>query len=86
MSLGVAPGPNGGQPQTVPLQPVPTLLTVGQCQGPQGAMVMLQVATPAGVAVYFLNPDAAIQVGQTLRQCGKASKSGLVLSGESELG
>jgi hypothetical protein len=86
VSLGAASGPNGGQSQTVPLQPVPTLVTVGQCQNAQGTMVILQMATPVGLAVYFLTPDAAIQVGQTLRQCGKASKSGLVLPGESELG
>lgn len=85
MSLGPGPAENGQRP-TVPLTPVPTQLTVGQCQSPQGGMVVLQVATPVGVAIYFLGPDAAIQVGQTLRQCGKASKAGLVLPGESGLG
>lgn len=78
------PAPNGGQPPGLAAQPVPTQVVVGQLQAPQGSMVVLQVATPVGIAVYFLDPDAAIQIGQTLRQCGKASKAGLVLPGEGD--
>jgi hypothetical protein len=80
------PGPNGGQPPALAPQPVPTQVFVGQIRTPQGALVVLQVATPVGVAVYFLDPEAAIRIGQMLRQCGKASKAGIVLPSEGEIG
>jgi hypothetical protein len=74
---------SNGQQQPLAPQPVPTQVRVAQVPGPP-AMVVLQVITPVGVATYFLDADAAIQIGQTLRQCGKASKSGLVLPSEGD--
>jgi hypothetical protein len=76
------PLPNGDAMPMVQPQPMPTQFTVGQVRSDQGAMlVVLQVFTPGGQAVYFLDADAAIQVGQSLRLSGKAAKSDLILPG-----
>lgn len=64
----------------VPLGPVLTMFAVADVIAPDGKkLVALSVSTPLGTAVYFLDPDCAIQTGQNLRQFGRAAKSGLTL-------
>ena len=77
--------PPNGNGQAVPVVPpgqVPTIFAVADVVGPDGKhLVALQVSTPVGTAVYFLDPDCAIQTGQNLRQYGRAAKTGLTLPG-----
>ena len=59
-------------PQVQPT-PVPTAFTTGTLRADDGrAWIVLQVETPVGIAMYFLEPAAAVQVGNALRSEGKA--------------
>lgn len=60
-------------------QPVPTMFVVGTMETTDGPRVVLQAQTPVGVAVYFLEPGAAVQVGNHLRNEGKAGVSRLTV-------
>lgn len=59
--------------------PVRTMFVVGTMETPEGPRVVLQAQTPVGVAVYFLEPAAAVQVGNHLRSEGKAGVSRLAV-------
>ncbi len=85
LPLGPVPGQNGGQPPAIPAQPVPTQILIAQVRSPQGALVVLQAVTPVGVAVYFLDADAAIRVGGMLTHFGTAAKAGIILPTEGDL-
>lgn len=61
--------------------PVPTEISVGQAVVQGNPVVVLQVVTPIGVAMYFLNADAAVQVGQQLARAGGAAGAGIVVAG-----
>jgi hypothetical protein len=72
----------GGLPN-LPTQatgPVPTLVSMAQCEHAGESLVLLFVSTPAGVGVYYLDPDAAMQIGQQLLKMGRIAKSGLVVA------
>lgn len=65
---GVAPGP------------LPTVFNLGQTEVGGGArMVVLQVNTPAGQAVYFLDGVSAEGLGTALIKLGSVTKTGLVV-------
>lgn len=62
------------EPQNLDVQPypVPTSFTTGSVDADDGSTwVVLQIQTPAGVGMYFLSPEAAVQVGNALRAEGK---------------
>ena len=60
-------------PDDVPPGPVPTGFGVIAVQDGAGqAMVLLRVSTPSGVALYFIDPATAVQIGGALRAQGKA--------------
>lgn len=59
-------------PNAIQPQPVPTQFTTGTLPTVDGrSWVVLQVETPVGVAMYFLEPGAAVAVGNALRNEGK---------------
>ena len=76
-------------PNQVSPAPVPTSFNVVTATSEQGVnLVLLQVNTPAGVGVYFMEPGTAVHLGKMLRDEGKASisrlatpPSGLVVPG-----
>lgn len=43
------------------------------------SMVALQMQTPVGISVYFIEPGAAVQFGNALRAAGKAGVSRLAV-------
>jgi len=67
-------------PPEVELGPVPTLVVVGQAQGPDGNMVtILRISTPLGVQNYFLSPAHAESIGKALIEISMAARSNLVI-------
>ncbi len=59
-------------------EPVPTAFGVATAATEDGrALIVLQAQTPVGLAVYFLEPGAAIQIGNALRAEGKAAAAPL---------
>lgn len=67
------------RPQVDP-SPVPTAFSVGTVRADDGTpVVVLQVQTPVGNAVYFLDPGIAVGVGNALRAEGKAGVSRLAV-------
>lgn len=74
------------QPDGIPPGPVPTAFNVGNVPTDQGGeMVALQMQTPVGVSVYFMEPGIAVQVGNALRGAGKAGVSRLAVPPPSRL-
>ena len=68
------------EPPQVPPAPVPTAFSVGTVRADDGTlMVVLQAQTPVGMAIYFLEPGVAVQVGNALRAEGKAGVSRLAV-------
>jgi hypothetical protein len=63
----------------VPPSPLPTVFNVGQGEVNGQNFVVLQVMTPVGQSVYFLDGTAAEGVGTALLRMGQASKAGLVV-------
>jgi hypothetical protein len=63
----------------VPPSPLPTVFNVGQAEVNGQNFVILQIMTPGGQAVYFLDGDSAEGVGTALLRIGQASKAGLVV-------
>jgi len=67
---------DGDQPiPEVPLGPVPTACMVGVMQG----KVLLQMHTPMGVAVYFLEAEAARTIGQGLAEAAAKAGTGIIV-------
>lgn len=65
---------------TVSPSPLPTVFNLGQAEVKGGErMVVLQVMTPVGQAVYFLDGASAESLGTTLIRMGGITKSGLVM-------
>jgi hypothetical protein len=66
------PDGNGQSPSMeVPaFQPVPTVIVIGEQQRPDERKVTLEFHTPAGVGVYFLDPDRAVAIGTALQAAG----------------
>lgn len=60
--------------------PVPTQFQVGAAKGPEGDLTVLQVLTPTGFAVYFLNRNAAIDLANMLKKQAKESSSLVIAS------
>lgn len=76
------------QPQQIMPQPVPTSYAVNSLQGPDGTpLVVLQVQTPVGFAVYFMSRDDALGLASILKQQAQQGPklvtppSGLVVPG-----
>jgi hypothetical protein len=69
------PAPNGG----IPIQPVPTRIGIAPTDAFGTAMVALEVRTPTGFQVVFLDPDAADKVGKDLRSAARTSRLGLTI-------
>ena len=70
---------NIAQVQGVQPAPLPTIFNLGQAQGGGKNFVMLQVQTPAGQAVYFIDGASAEGLGENLIRMGAAVKAGLVM-------
>jgi hypothetical protein len=73
--------PGGDMPGMVPAvvpQPIPMVINVAQASGADGTLrVVLTIVTAVGQAVYFLEPDAAKQLGGTLDRLGGAGNIAL---------
>lgn len=63
-----------------PVAPVTTMVQVTQVKIGARDWIMLQVATPVGLAVYFLEPKAARELATGLELLGAAAESGLILA------
>ena len=55
------------KPQEVSPQPVPMSISVNGAKGPAGDFVVLQIQTPIGIAVYFLDVETARGLGAMLK-------------------
>lgn len=67
-------------PDEQSVQPAPVPAAFGVAAAPTtdgGSLIVLQAQTPVGTAIYFLEPAAAVQVGNALRAAGKAGLSRL---------
>ena len=69
------------QPQGIPPQPLPTMTTVATAQGHVGSYVVLQVQSPQGVSVFFLEPAHARDLAKHLAEYSTVAGSGLVIAG-----
>lgn len=69
------------QPQGIPPQPLPTLTTVATAQAPGTSYVVLQVQTPQGISVFFLEPAHARDLAKHLTDHAQVAGSGLVIAG-----
>jgi hypothetical protein len=68
------------QPQMVPPQPLPTLTTIGHARAADGSiLVVLQMSTPQGMSVFFLDQRAARKIGVDLQEAGSKG-GGLVIA------
>lgn len=62
------------QPPQVQPQPVPMTFTCGPLRAESGALfVVMQVSTPTGTAVYFLDEQLARRVGAMLVDASRSS-------------
>lgn len=76
------PAPAPGQQANAGVRPAPVPLAVQLTQftGADGSLgVAVEVSTPVGVAVYFLSPEGAKDLGEKLVAIGTAGVSGLVV-------
>ena len=66
----------------IPYSPVPTAVAVGIAESISsgGKHVVLQVSTPLGIAVYFLDAEAAESIGNEIVEQSKLARSSLDLS------
>lgn len=70
------------QTRAVPYGPVPMSWNVSQAQTNEGQpVVVIQVQTPEGDKVFFLQPSIGKQIGEALIKLSTASDSGLILPG-----
>lgn len=59
--------------------PTPTAFAIANAKLPDGnGVVVLQVATPSGIAFYFLAGDYAKEIGEGLVDAGRVASAGLV--------
>jgi hypothetical protein len=70
---------SAAQVQGVQPAPLPTVFNIGQAEGNGKRFVMLQIATPAGQSVFFLDGASAEGLGENLIRMGVAVKAGLVM-------
>lgn len=61
-----------GLPPILP-QPVPTAFSLDIAVGPQKRYVIVNVHTPSGVAIYFLEPEIAFEVAKSIRSAAQAA-------------
>lgn len=81
-SLDAAANQSVTPPPVMP-QPVPTMVTVSQVRAPNGQlMVVMQIATPTGVGVYFLDQAAARKIGADIQRQGS---DGIVIAGADQI-
>lgn len=70
------------QPRPVPYGPVPMSWNVSQAQTNEGhPVVVVQIQTPEGDKVFFIQPSIGKQIGEALIKLSTASDSGLLLPG-----
>lgn len=72
-----------GPPGVMP-HPTATFFQVAHIDfGPNhgGPRVALQVATPSGVDMYFISPDAATTLSELIAEMARQAKSGIVIAG-----
>lgn len=63
--------------------PVPLGFRIDSAPGPGGKrLVVLQVASPTGLGVYFLDPPSAMRLAGELGKAGRAAASNLVVVGK----
>jgi hypothetical protein len=79
MAAKVAQNPPPPTHRIIQPAPLPTVFNVGQADVNGQNFVLLQVTTPGGQAIYFLDGNAAEDVGAALIRLGQASKAGLVV-------
>lgn len=77
---GNANGAPQAPPQPVPLAPVPTHMNVRVVPVPDGQLVALEVTTPVGVSVYFLDPRAAAALADVIAQASAFARSNIVIA------
>ena len=70
----------------IPVQPVPTQVTIGQAQGPQGVSVVLTISDPTGTHAYFFPPVNAKAIGEQLVKAGEAGNIIIAQPGGVDLG
>lgn len=66
-----APEPDRRLPPVVP-HPVPTAIALDLCVTPDKRYVILEVFTPSGTGVYFLEPEIAFAVAKNIRSAAQA--------------
>jgi hypothetical protein len=67
-------------PMELPPQPVPTIASLSQVPGPDGALwVIEKITTPVGPQLFWFNAPVAVQLGKRMAYLGRVSKSGIVL-------
>lgn len=71
----------------VPIMPVPVVISIGTVRTRDGQpLVELTASTPIGRQTYFLEPDAAIQIADTIFDAAKQAKaSALVVPGTADV-
>ena len=68
--------------RAVPYGPVPMSWNVSQAQTNEGLpVVVIQIQTPEGDKVFFIQPAIGKQIGEALIKLSTASDSGLILPG-----
>ena len=66
--------------RAVPYGPVPMSWNVSQAQTNEGhPVVVIQIQTPEGDKVFFIQPAIGKQIGEALIKLSTASDSGLIL-------
>jgi len=65
--------------EQVPPQPVPTSFRTSVIPTPGGNLVVLEVFTPVGQSVVFIDPQTAQRLGGMIRAAGKQAATGLLV-------
>lgn len=73
---------NGGPVARPPAPgPIPTYVVVGETEGPHGRFVVMQMHTPLGMSMYWIDASQAAAIGDLLTKLGAAVAAGIVLPG-----
>ena len=69
-------------PTRVPIQPVPTVIDLDILTGPDGRQnVGMRIQDPGGIKIVMLNPEAAKELGENLKNVGVRAATGLTVVG-----
>jgi len=85
--MSIPPAPNEMtawpliSPVTIGPGPVPTQIAVGEARNAITRLVVLQLTTPLGVQMFFIEPELAVKLGKQLSAFG----SGIVTAGEPQI-